>query len=90
MSRTDFELWLEFELWQSVPEFDPADDFFNMIVKLADGSEYALNVWTYKFLSKAIADAKFNGDSLGGRYLLPPNLFVERLDRELLEETVAD
>ncbi len=90
MSRTEFELWLEFELWQSVPEFDPADDFFNMTVKLTDGSEFALNVWTYKFLSRAITDCKESGEGLGGKYLFPPDLFVERLDRGLMEEIVSD
>ncbi len=90
MAHASFELWLEFELWQSAPEFDAADDFCNMIVKLPDNSEYALNVWTYKFLSKAVADCKENGDGLSGRYLLPPDIFVERLDRGLLEETVSD
>jgi hypothetical protein len=90
MAHADFELWLEFELWQSVPEFDPADDFCNIVVTFPDNTEYALNVWTYKFLSKAIADSELRGDGLCGKYMLPPDLFVERLDRQLLEETLSD
>jgi hypothetical protein len=88
MAHADFELWLEFELWQS--EFDPADDSCNIIVKFPNNTEYALSIWTYKFLSKAAADCEENGDGLGGKYLLPPDLFVERLDRGLLEEAVSD
>ena len=86
--HTEFELWLEFETWQD--QFDRDDEFCNLQVTISDGSRYALNVWTYKFLSKAITDCKENGEGLGGKYLFPPDLFVERLDRELLEEVVSD
>jgi hypothetical protein len=90
MSQTGFELWLEFEAWVENPQDDPADDYFNMEVTLDDGRKYALNVWTYNFLTRAIADATTSGEGLGGKYLLPPDLFVERLNRKLLEDVVSD
>jgi hypothetical protein len=89
MSRLGFTLWLEFEIWQDGVE-DPEHDFFNMKVTLDDGREYALNVWTYKVLTSVITDSEASGEGLGGKYLLPPDLFVERLDRGLLEAVVVD
>jgi hypothetical protein len=84
-----FELWLEFEHWEPKPDEDPTDNFFNMQVKLPDGRCYALNVWTFKFLQKARYPWPYE-EGLGQpeEYLLPPALFVERLDRELLERVV--
>jgi hypothetical protein len=94
-----FELWLEFELWQPRPEigpqvnkFDPEDDFCNITITFATGERYALNVWTFNYLAHARQDDRADGDGItgNGKYLLPPDLFVERLDRHLLEEIVAD
>jgi hypothetical protein len=85
-----FALWLESELWEPSPTDDPEDECCNITITLDDGREYALNVWTYKFLSRAIADERDSGEGLGGKYLLPPDLFVERLDRRLLEAAVSD
>jgi hypothetical protein len=85
-----FEPWLEFEHWQPSPDDDPADDFFNMIILLEDGRRYALNVWTFAYFTRALSETRVTGEALGGRYLLPPDLFVERLDRGLLEEVVGD
>jgi hypothetical protein len=84
-----FELWLEFEQWEPKPDDDPTDDFFNMQVKLADGRRYALNVWTFKFLQKGRYPWPYEeGVGEPEEYLLPPDLFVERLDRGLLERVV--
>ncbi len=41
-------------------------------------------------MSRAIADDRDSGDRLAGKYLLPPDLFVERLDRGLLEAVISD
>jgi hypothetical protein len=92
----EFELWLEWEAIESSDVFapwdndDPEDDWFIMQVRLPDGRYYALNVWTYGSLERAHqADVK-TGDNLGGAYLLPPDLFVARRDRTLLEGVVRD
>jgi hypothetical protein len=87
---SDFRLWLEFEEWVAKDGDDPEDDEFNMKVILDDGRTFALNVWTYQFLSRAIENARESGDCLGGSYLPPPDLFVQRLDRSLLEAVVSD
>ncbi len=39
-----FELWLEFEEWESMPSDSQDNDFFNAKITLANGWEYALNI----------------------------------------------
>ena len=85
-----FQLWLEFEHWVTEQHDDPCDDFFNAMITLEDGSEYALNVWTFKFVERARRGCADDGECLDGDYLLPPDLLVERLDRTLMENVVAD
>ncbi|WP_437832113.1 VOC family protein [Sorangium sp. So ce1153] len=85
-----FELWLEFEHWVAPAGDDPTDDFFNMAITLPSGVRYALNVWTYKAVEAARKDAALGGENLSGRYLEPPDLLVERMDRALLEAVVGD
>jgi hypothetical protein len=82
------DLWLEFELWHD--DFDRDDEFFNMAVILSDGRRYALSVWTYKFLERARREDQETGENLHGAYLAAPDLFVERLDRALLETAIND
>jgi len=87
----NFELWLEFELWRAAGGTDdPKNDFFNMQVTLDDGRKYALNVWTIGSFARLVAEAKAEPDYLNGAYMLPPDLFVDRMDRALLESVVAD
>lgn len=86
-----FELWLEFEHTQSQPGDDPTDDFANVEVRLRDGRCYALNVWTFTFFQRA----RFpwpHEENVGepAEYLLPPDLFVARLDRPTLERVIGD
>ncbi len=90
MMNKDFKLWLEFEAWESSPEDDSYNDFFNMKITLSDSSSYSLNVWTYGFLNRAVEESKINGENLSGKYEVPPDLFVEKLDRGLIEEVVTD
>ena len=90
-----FRLWLEFEHWEGEPGHDPYDDFFNMQVELQDGRTYAMNVWTFKFFERARGDGTDSDGTdsegtLGGKYLLPPDLFVEKLDRRVMEDVIAD
>jgi hypothetical protein len=89
-SDPPFELWLEFEHWLSPADEDPTDEFFTMLISLPNGTKYSLNVWTYKVLESARREAARTGEGLFGRYLEPPDLFVERMDRALLESVVAD
>ena len=86
----NFELWLEFEHWLPEAHHDPEDDFFNMKLTLPDGRQYAFNVWTFKYLHRAIQECRESGEHRGGIYLPAPDLFVERLDRPLIEAAVAD
>ena len=87
----EFELWLEFEHWQPQPDDDPTTDFFNMQVRLPDGRRYALNVWTFKFLHKARYPWPYEeGVGEPEEYLLPPDLFVERLDRSVEGQWTVD
>lgn len=85
-----FELWLEFEHTVPAPGDDPTDDFANVQVRLPDGRRYALNVWTFRFLHRARFPWPYEiGAGRPAEYVLPPDLFVERLDRPTLERVVG-
>src|SRR5687768_6598227 len=86
----DFSMWLEFEEWVSEADDDPTDDFFNMQIRLPDGRRYALNVWTFQYLNRAVKECREDGSHLHGSYLIPPDLFIERMERSLIEAIVAD
>jgi hypothetical protein len=90
MTDHKFDLWLEFEQWLPTESEAPEDDYFNMQITLPNGTKYALNVWTFKAIGRIAKEHQETGACLQGSYLLPPDLFVERLDRELLERIVAD
>jgi hypothetical protein len=88
MPEPQFDLWLEFEWWEPQADDDARTDFFNMKISLPNGKSYGLNVWTYDYFQVARhQDAA--SEMLGGGYLIPPDLFVERLDRALLERVVV-
>jgi hypothetical protein len=89
MTDQPFDLWLEFEHWEADAGDDPSDDFFNMQVTFPTGQRY-LNVWTFKYLGRAVQECRDSGEHLHGTYLSPPDLFVERRERSLLEQVVAD
>ncbi len=90
MSGERFDLWLEFEQWEAQEGDDPEDDFFNMLVTLSNGKKYALNAWTFNSLRGMVKDCQETGECMQGAYLLPPDLFVQRLDRDLIEKVVCD
>lgn len=90
----EFDLWLETELWMEhggdphQPANRPTENFSNLSVTLKDGRVYALNVWTFDFIPLARLDWPYAYDATKqqplARYLLPPDLLVERLDRDTL------
>ena len=84
-----FDMWMEFEHTEPPPGDDLTDDFANVQVRLLDGRKYALNVWTFKFLHRARFPWPY-ADTAGqpAEYVVPPDLFVERLDRLTLERVV--
>ncbi len=84
-------IWLEFESYATPLTDEEADnDFCNVAVTLSDASEYAFNVWTFKFLTTAVAECQTSGEHLAGLYLPPPDLFVRRLDRETIARALKD
>lgn len=90
-SDLSFELWLEWEWWQPQPNDNPYNEFFNMQITLSTGQRYALTVWDFAFLATARQHGQtLQAKQLAGRYLLPPDLFVEKLDRKLMEDIVTD
>lgn len=86
----DWTIWLEFEAYDPSQKWDPATEFFNMSIRSPDGRVWALNVWAYGALNEIRREAKETGDQLQGKYLLPPDLLVERADRSLMEQVVED
>ena len=93
-SKGNFYLWLEFEHFEWKPDDDPYDDFFNMAIIFERGPTYELDVWTFKYLFTEIKeeiDKDIEGKrKLAGKYLKPPDLFIEKLDRELIESIVLN
>lgn len=90
MGDSAFELWLEFEHVQPQPGDDPCNDFANIQVRLPDGRRYALNVWSFGFMRRARYPWPYQeGAGEPAEYLLPPDLFVERLDRQTIERVVS-
>ncbi len=88
METPAFDLWLEFELY--VDDYDPLDDFANISVTLADGRRYAMNVWTFGYMRRAPYESLDNSTpTVPVDYLLPPDLFVHRLDRLTMERVVG-
>jgi hypothetical protein len=85
-----FDIWLEFEHWIPNEHDNPEDDCFNMQITLDNENCYALTVWTQKYFQRVLLECKETGEFLSGAYLLPPDLFVERMDRTLIERIVAD
>jgi hypothetical protein len=83
-----FDLWLEVEIGEKDdPANRPTENFCNVAVECEDGRRYALNVWTFDFLPIARFDWPYDPrQDEPAKYLLPPDLFVERLDRESFEE----
>jgi hypothetical protein len=86
-SQPLFTLWLEFEHADFRP-WDPSDDFCNLRVTLVDGRRYAFNVWTYSYFERACKESRESAEELQGSFLLPPDLFVEELTRNRLEEVM--
>lgn len=82
-----FTLWLEFEVLSG---FDQDEDFCNIVVYTSTGEKYALNIWTFRYFARALADSQRQGSNADGRYLLAPDLFVARLDRPTIEAAIAD
>jgi hypothetical protein len=61
-----------------------------MTITLSSGSKYALNVWTYSYLQSAKEEARSENEHVGGIYMPAPDVFVEKLDRELIEVMADD
>ena len=85
-----FKLWLEFKIWEPKADDDIENDFFNMQIELDTGETYALNVWTFKYLQTALEEQKQERGVLGTKYMVTPDLLVEKMDRDLLIEIVND
>jgi hypothetical protein len=84
-----FELWLEFEHTELSADDNPTDDFANIAIQFPDGRRYTLNVWTFSFMKRARYPLPYEMLGEQAEYLLPPDLFVERLDRPTLERVVG-
>ncbi len=83
-----FELWLEYEHDDTI--LDMENGFFNMIIELPSGEEYALMVWTFKYLDCFRDWCRMRNQYLDGKYAIAPNLFVERMDRQHIIDVVSD
>lgn len=80
-----YKLWLEFE--ETSPWNNLENDFANISVDTLDGRLYGINVWTFKYLTTAIGEEQKVGNS---NFIIPPDLFVEILTRDCIEETIKE
>jgi len=89
-----FELWLETERGEPLdqPANRPMENFCIIEVKLEDGRRYALNIWTFDFLLLARYPWPYEIDTsqAPAKYVFPPDLFVERLDRNTIEAIITE
>ena len=91
-SPVSFELWLEFEHYARgypAASDDPRVDYCNAMLTLPDGTSCGLNVWTFGYLSWLLQHHE-DGSTLEQprRFLLPPDLLVEVLDRASIEQAI--
>jgi hypothetical protein len=93
-TTSDFDLWLEFEVGDSIdqPANNPVENFTNVVIRLSDGKRYCLNVWTFDFvpLARYSWPYKKTTDEMPAKYVIPPDLLVERLDRVTIQGVVSD
>jgi hypothetical protein len=89
--KSPFVLWLEFEQYTGGypgPDDDPYCDFCNAILTVGDRS-YGLNIWTFDYLSYARQfDDAGNPLAEPASFLVPPDLLVERLDRDVISNAI--
>lgn len=88
-----FQLWIETETGDAgQPANRPTENFCNVSVILEDGRRYALNVWTFDFFPLARYPWPYEPDENAkqAEYLLPPDLFVETLDRDVIHRVISE
>jgi hypothetical protein len=88
-----FTLWLEFEIGDpDQPANSPIENFCNFTVTTETGLRYAITAWTFDYLPFARYDELCEPDRTKepAKYVLPPDLFVERLDRPTIEAVVQE
>jgi len=95
MSKSpNYQIWIEVETGEPVNQDAnrPTENFCNIEVKVDDGRRYALNVWTYDFLPYARFEWPYEIglEEKASSYVLPPDIFIERLDRPTVERAVKD
>ena len=88
-----FTLWLEWEEVGGPPDHPflrPQENFGNVGITLADGRRYSLNVWTFDYLPLArLQEDEPRPGAQPADYVIPPDLFVQSLTREMMETVVA-
>lgn len=72
-------VWIEHELFCDENPEDKPEEYFNMAIVLADGAEYALNVWTYDLAWTTWLENEEQGFTHG------PDLLVSSITRPDLE-----
>ena len=88
----NFELWLEIEVGDPSESANrTTENFCNISVTLPDRRRYVLNVWTFDFLPLARYPWPYeNTGHQPAKYVLPPDLFVDRLDRATIELVIGE
>ena len=87
-----FSLWLEFEAYADTypgPDDDPECDFCNASITI-DDIVFGINIWTFGFVEYARSFDETSGEAKPekARFLIPPDLLVDRLDRTTIEHAI--
>ncbi|MCM1578573.1 MAG: hypothetical protein NC078_07250 [Ruminococcus sp.] len=89
MKNEIFGLWYEFDEWAE--EFDRSSESADVHFTVKGGGRWCASFFTYGFLEKYAEKCRVTGECLGGKYFLADRpVFIERLDRELIAEVLAD
>jgi hypothetical protein len=88
MSVDIANIWLEFEEWQHIDLSEHPHDFFNMKIRLSDGREYALNVWTLAYAGRLRDELLL--EQSRPFFALGPDIIVEVADRGTLQAVAEE
>jgi hypothetical protein len=63
----------------------------DVLVRLADGSEYVATFFTYENINRIMKSHQQTGECLSGKYFWASEMIlIDRIDRESIEEVIYD
>lgn len=89
MNMPPFQLWIEAEVW-TPGDWNPADANSDVMVTLADGSQWVATFYTYANVMTLAAKNTQTGECLNGTYFWDTDMIlVSEVSRAQIERVVA-